>query len=68
LVYEEVAFVAKRVCGLEEEKTAPRRRRRREGIPTVYIAYFSFQSIGRRRKPRGESNIRYKRYRLNEVT
>jgi hypothetical protein len=67
LVYEEVAFVAKRLCGLEEEKTVPRRRRR-EGIPTVYIAYFSFQSIGRRRKPRGESNIRYKGYRLTEVT
>jgi len=52
---------------LDEEKTAPRRRRR-EGIPAVYIAYFSFQSIGRRRKPRGENNFRYKGYRLNEVT
>jgi hypothetical protein len=68
LVYEEVAFVAERVCGLEEDKTAPRGRRAfrlRKGIPTVYIEYFSFQSIGRRRKPRGESNTRYKEYRLN---
>jgi hypothetical protein len=50
LAYEEVAFMAKLVCGLEEDKTAPRRRRAlwlRKGIPTVYIEYFSLQNIGR---------------------
>jgi hypothetical protein len=50
LVYEEVAFVAKQTCGLEEDKTAPRRRRAsglRKGTSTVYTQCVSRQSIGR---------------------